>query len=72
MGNSWGNTGKKRKTELRTRSGKYAGQEGYTLAVRDDIVTDQNKFNKTLESSGLDKAVKDKKGLHKLNNEIRN
>ncbi len=62
----------KRKTELRTRSGKYAGQEGYTLAVRDDIVTDQNKFNKTLESSGLDKAVKDKKGLHKLNNEIRN
>ena len=62
---------KKRKTELRTRNGKFAGQDGYALAVRDDIVTDQNKFNKTLESSGLDKAVKDKKGLHKLNNEIR-
>ena len=62
---------KKRKTELRTRSGKYAGQEGYTLAVRDDIVTDENKFNETLESSGLDEAVKDKKGLFKLNNQIR-
>ena len=59
-----------RKQDVRTRNGKYVGQEGYLLGVRDDIINDENKFNEVLTQSGLDEAVTDKKKLHELNKEI--
>ena len=59
-----------RKKDVRTRNGKYVGQDGYLLGVRDDIVNDENKFNEVLTQSGLDDAVTDKKKLHELNKEI--
>lgn len=59
-----------RKQDVRTRNGKYVGQDGYLLGVRDDIANDENKFNEILTQSGLDEAVTDKKKLHELNKEI--
>ena len=59
-----------RKQDIRTRNGKYIGQDGYLLGVRDDIINDENKFNQVLEQSGLGDVVTDKKKLHKLNKEI--
>ena len=59
-----------RKQDVRTRNGKYVGQDGYLLGVRDDIINDENKFNEVLTQSELDEAVTDKKKLHELNKEI--
>ena len=59
-----------RKQDLRTRNGKYVGQDGYLLGVRDDIVKDKGKFNKVLSQSGLDSAITDKEKLFELNNKI--
>ena len=59
-----------RKQDVRTRNGKYVGQDGYLLGVRDDIINDEDKFNEILSQSGLDEAVTDKKKLHQLSKEI--
>jgi len=62
---------KKRKDEVRTRSGGKVGQPGYSIGVRDDIIDDRNKHDEVLDSSGLGDAVKDKDELHKINTEIK-
>jgi hypothetical protein len=59
-----------RKEDIRTRNGKYVGQDGYLFGVRDDIVKDKDKFDKILEQSGMNEVVTDSEKLHKLNNEI--
>lgn len=59
-----------RKQDLKTRNGRYVGQDGNLLGVRDDIVTDENKFNEVLSQSGMNSVVKDKKKLFELNNKI--
>jgi len=59
-----------RKQDLRTRNGKYVGQDGYLLGVRDDIVKDKDKFNKTLTQSGLESAVTDNDKLYELSNRV--
>ena len=60
----------KRKQDIRTRNGKYVGQEGYTLGVRDDIVNDEDKFNEVLQQSDFGDTVTDSKKLHQLNKQI--
>ena len=59
-----------RKEDIRTRNGKYVGQDGYLFGVRDDIVKDKDKFDEILEQSGMNEVVTDSEKLHKLNNEI--
>jgi hypothetical protein len=59
-----------RKEDLKTRNGRYVGQEGNLLGVRDDIVTDEGKMNEVLSQSGLDGVVKDTKKLFEINNKI--
>ena len=59
-----------RKQDLKTRNGRYVGQDGNLLGVRDDIVTDENKFNEVLSQAGMDSVVKDKNKLFELNNKI--
>jgi hypothetical protein len=59
-----------RKLDLRTRNGKYVGQEGYLIGVRDDIINDENKFNEVLSQSGLDTVITDKKKLQQITKEI--
>ena len=59
-----------RKEDIRTRNGKYVGQDGYLFGVRDDIIKDKDKFDEVLEQSGMNEVVTDSKKLHKLNNEI--
>ena len=59
-----------RKEDIRTRNGKFVGQDGYIVGVRDDIIKDKGKFDEVLEQSGMNEVVKDSEKLYKLNNEI--
>jgi ribosomal protein S13 len=60
----------KRKLDLRTRNGKYVGQDGYLIGVRDDIINNENKFNEVLSQSRLDAVITDMKQLHQITKEI--
>ncbi len=62
----------KRKTDLRTRNGGHVGQEGHTIGVRDDIVTDAKKQEEIIEQSGMSDAITDKKEFHVVTNDVKN
>jgi len=55
-----------KRTYMRTR----VGHQGHSLGVRDDLIQDQTKFDKLIEESEIDSAIKDSEKLRKKLNEM--
>jgi len=61
-----------RKNELRTRNGSHVGQDGHSIGVRDDIISDPKKQEQVIEQAGMSNAITDKKEFHTVTNDVKN
>ena len=52
--------------EYRDILNSRAGDDGYTMAVKDDVIQSDEKMDKLTEESGLGNAIKDKKELNNI------
>ena len=55
-----------RQHEVRTRNGKYVGQSGHILGVRDDIVDDPEIQKKVIDQSGLGGVIKNREAYYEM------
>lgn len=56
-----------RKQEMRTRNGRYVGQNGNLMGVRDDIVDDMDKQQQIISAAGFDEVISNKDEFYKIN-----